>query len=217
MHKPNHILELDVKDELAWDLRIDDSRIVVKAKDGCVTLSGTVPTYWESTLATDDVWTVGGVTAVDNELLVGLVGEAIADADIAAACMRALDGDHFVPKGAVNPVVTDGWVTLTGEVRHHYQRQAAEHAVRRVDGVLGVTDKLTLTSEPIPSDVVDRINKAFQRSAIIDDSLIEVTSTGHTIYLDGTAGSWIARQSAEDAAWAAPGVDDVIDRLVIVP
>jgi osmotically-inducible protein OsmY len=216
MHKPNNILEADVEDALDWDYRVDDSRIVVKAKDGRVTLNGTVPTYYVSTLAEEDVWGVGGVTAVDNGLLVGLVGAAIADGDIAAASMRALDRDKFVPKGAVSASVTDGWVMLTGEVRHHYQRQAAEHAVRHVDGVLGITDKVGLSSEPIPSDVVDRIKKAFRRNAIIDDSLIVVTNSGHTIYLDGTTDSWAARQAADDAAWAAPGVDDVIDRLVIV-
>ena len=216
MHKNNNILVADVKEELDWDFRVDHSRIVVKAKDGRVTLSGTVPTYHESKLAEEGVRTVGGVTAVDNELLVGLVGAAIADADVAAACTRALDADKFVPKGAVRASVTDGWVTLTGDVRHHFQRQAAEHAIRRVDGVLGVTDKVGISSEPIPSDVVNRINKAFRRNAIIDDSLITVTNTGHTIYLDGTTDSWAAREAADDAAWAAPGVDDVIDRLVIV-
>ena len=217
MHKPNNILKLDVKDGLDWDFRIDDTRVLVEAKDGRVTLSGTVPTYYESILAEEDAWNVGGVTAVDNELLVGVVGEAIADVDIAAACITALDADKFVPKGAVSPSVTDGWVTLTGQVRHHYQRQAAEHAVRRVKGVLGINDRIVLTSEPIPSDVVDRINKAFRRNAIIDDSLITVTNTGHTIYLDGTASSWVALQAADNAAWAAPGVDNVVDRLVIVP
>ena len=217
MHKPNNILKLDVKDGLDWDFRIDDTRVLVEAKDGRVTLSGTVPTYYESILAEEDAWNVGGVTAVDNELLVGLVGEAIADVDIAAACITALDADKFVPKGAVSPSVTDGWVTLTGQVRHHHQRQAAEHAVRRVKGVLGINDRIVLTSEPISSDVVDRINKAFRRNAIIDDSLITVTNTGHTIYLDGTASSWVALQAADNAAWAAPGVDDVVDRLVIVP
>jgi osmotically-inducible protein OsmY len=217
MHKPNNLLDMDVNDELDWDFRIDRSRIVVEAKDGRVTLSGTVPTFYESTLAEEDVWAVGGVTAVDNQLLVGLVGAAIADVEIAAACMRALDADKFVPKGAVSASVTAGWVTLTGEVRHHFQRQAAERAVRHVDGVLGITEKVGISSEPIPSDVVDRINKAFRRNAIIDDSLITVTNAGHTIYLDGTTDSWAARQAADGAAWAAPGVDDVIDRLVIVP
>jgi osmotically-inducible protein OsmY len=146
----------------------------------------------------------------------GLVGEAIADADIAADCVAALDRDRFVPD-SVNVGVTDGWITLSGEVRHHIERRAAEHAVRRVDGVLGVTDNIVLTSDPIPRDVTDRINRALRRNALIDDSLIEVTSMDHTIYLEGTVASWAAMDRAVDTAWEASGVGDVVNRLVIVP
>jgi osmotically-inducible protein OsmY len=217
MKKPNNLLEMDVKEELDWNPLLDDSRIIVKADDGQITLSGAVPTYDESLLAQEDAFSIGGVTMVENQLLVGLVGEAVADADVADACATALDKDRFVPRGAVTAVVTDGWVNLSGEVRRHFQRRAAAHAVRRVDGVLGVTNDIVLTSEPIPSDVAERINRAFKRNAIIDDSLIVVTNVDHTIYLDGTVGSWTAMDQAVDTAWEAPGVGDVVNRLVIVP
>jgi osmotically-inducible protein OsmY len=217
MHKPNMLLESDVQDELDWDPQVDDTRIVVKGDDGRVTLSGSVPTYFQATRAADDALMVGGVTGVENQLLVGLVGAAIADADIAAACAEALDGDKLVPKGAVTADVREGYVTLTGRVRHHFQRQAAEHATSRVDGVLGIDDSIALSSDPMPSDVADRIRKAFKRNAIIDESTIEVSNTGHTIELDGTVGSWAALEAAEDTAWQAPGVTDVVDNLVVIP
>ncbi len=217
MHKPNNILESDVQEELDWDPLFDNSRVIVKAHDGDVTLTGAVDTYYDTILATDDAWSVSGVKSVDNELLVGLVGDAIADADVAANCVDALDRDRFVPKGTVSVTVVDGWVTLSGEVRRHYQRQAAHHAVSRVDGVLGVTNEITLTKGAMPSDVADRINKAFRRHAIIDDSHIVVTSgVDNTIYLDGTVGSWYAMTEAVDTAWRAPGVTDVENRLVVV-
>jgi osmotically-inducible protein OsmY len=215
MHKPNNLLEQDVREELDWDPQMDSSRIVVSADQGRVTLSGAVPTYFETQRAEADTAMVGGVTSIDNQLLVGLMGETVTDAALAADSMDALDADKFVPKGSVTPDVMNGWVTLRGEVRHHYQRQAATHAVSRVDGVLGVDDKITLTSNPIPSDVADRISKAFKRNAIIDDSLIKVSNVGDTIYLDGTTGSWLARQKAEDTAWDAPGVNEVVDRLTV--
>jgi osmotically-inducible protein OsmY len=215
MHKPNNLLEQDVSEELIWDPQMDASRIVVKADNGRVTLSGTVPTYFETQRAEADAAMVGGVTAIDNQLLVGLLGKAVTDAAIAEASMVALDHDRFVPNGSVTPDVLDGWVTLRGQVRHHYQKQAAEHAVSRVDGVLGMDDKITLTNEPIPTDVADRIMKAFKRSAIIDDANIKVTNEGNTIYLDGTTGSWLARQKAEDTAWDQPGVNAVVDRLTV--
>ncbi len=217
MHKPNNILESDVKSELDWDPILDSTQIVVKADDGRVTLSGAVPTYYDSVLASDDALSVGGVKAVDNQLMIGLVGESIADADVAAACLAALDRDRLVPAGQITVSVSDGWVTLAGTVRHHYQRQAANHAVSRVDGVRGITDAIVISGDPVPSDVADRINSAFRRNAIIDDSRITVTSSGHTVYLDGMTGSWAAMDEAVDTAWDAPGVTEVVNRLVVVP
>jgi osmotically-inducible protein OsmY len=217
MHKPNLLLESDVEEELMWDPQLDASRIVVKATDGAVTLSGSVPTYFEVTRAGDDVYQVGGVKGLDNQLLVGLLGDAVTDGDIAIQAAAALNADRLVPKGSVQADVLEGYVTLTGRVRHHFERQAAEHAVRKVDGLLGMSDEISISADPVPSDVADRINKAFQRSSTIDDSLITVSNQGPTIYLDGTAGSWTARQEAEDTAWAAPGVTNVVNRLEIVP
>jgi osmotically-inducible protein OsmY len=216
MHKPNNLLKADVTNELSWDPYLDSSRITVSANDGKVTLSGAVDTYYDSVLASEDAWTVGGVSTVANELLVGPVGEVLADVDVAAKCDAALAAERFVPEGAVIADVTDGWVTLSGQVRSHFQRRAAEFAVRRVDGVLGITNKIEITADPIPSDVADRIDNAFRRNAILDDAVIEVSNVDRTIYLDGTVGSWAARQAAEDVAWAAPGVAAVDDRLVVV-
>ena len=217
MHKPNLLLESDVREQLDWDPLLDDDRVVVKANDGRVILSGAVETFDEIDRAVGDAWAVGGVKAVDNELLVGLVGDAIADLDIAAACAAALDADRFVPKGAVTAEVKDGFVTLSGQVRRHFQRKAAEHAVGHVAGVQGVTDHVTLSSEPIPSDVAARINRAFERNAIIDESQIKVSHEGHTVYLDGTTDSYVAMETAVDTAWDAPGVTEVVNRLMVIP
>ena len=216
MHKPNNILEADIRDELDWDYRVDDSRIEVKADDGMITLIGAVPTLEESFMAADDARSISGVRDVDNELHVGLVGEAVADTEVAAACADAIDRDKFVPKGSVTAAVLNGWATLTGTVRNHFQRKAAEHAVSRVRGVLGVNNDINLTDEPIPSDVVDRIDKALQRSSIVDDSTIQVSNEGHVIYLDGVTNSWAAKQEAEDTAWSAPGVSEVVDRHLVI-
>jgi len=215
MHKPNNLLKFDVEDELAWDPQVDSTRVVASADEGKVTLTGTVPSLYQVTRAGEDAMFVGGVKVLDNQLLVGPLGGAITDAEIAVASTAALKGDSFIPQGSVSVDVRDGWVTLGGEVRHHYQRQSAEHAVRKVDGVLGIDDSIALTDAPIPSDVADRIKKAFQRDAIINDSLIEVTNVGRTVYLDGKADSWVARQAAENTAWSAPGVNLVVDRLEV--
>ena len=217
MHPPNSLLESDVKEAFDYDPMLDHSRIVVKVNDGRVTLTGAVATFDDVERATKDVHLVAGVKAVDNQLRVGPSGNTIADTEIAAACATALGYEKFVPKGSVHVTVNDGFVHLFGEVRRHFQRRAAEHAVGRVDGVLGVTDLITLTEEPIPSDVAARIHKALERNAIIDSSLVKVSNEGHTIYLDGAVSSWVAMETATDTAWNAPGVSEVVNRLLIAP
>lgn len=217
MYKPNDILENDVMEELDWDVSLDDSQIIVKADKGQITLTGAVPTYMDLLEAADDTWAVRGVTAVNNQLLVGLAGEAIADTELATQCVAALGSDRLVPHGAVSVKVGDGWVYLNGRVRRHIQREAAKYAVAHVRGVRGLTDSIEISADPVPSDVADRINKAFARKTILTNSIIQVTNGGSTIYLDGTTDSRAAMQTAEDTAWDAPGVTEVIDRLVLIP
>ncbi len=216
MHKPDGLVADNVRDALDWDNAVDDARIMVQVKDGKVTLNGAVHTYTELLQVVEDTKHVKGVRDIDNQLLVGPAGEAVADAVLLEACEKALDGAPFVPKGAVSVAVLDGWVTLTGDVRHHYQRDAAEDAVSRQQGVTGITNELKMTPNPIPSDVADRINKAFSWSSILDDSVIKVSNQGSTVYLDGEVSSYLARETAEGAAWNAPGVGVVVDRLLVV-
>jgi osmotically-inducible protein OsmY len=216
MHRPNNLVESDVREALDYDPQLDNSRIVVKADAGRVTLSGAVNTFPEVELAAQDARDAMGVKAIDNQLVVGLVGDAIADFDVAAAAREALDRDQIVPHGSVQVNIEEGWATLTGEVRHHFQRQAAHRTVGRVPGVLGVINGITLTDEPIPPDVVARIEKAFKRNAIIDDSVIQVTNRDHTIYLDGVVSSWDAMDTAIDTAWSAPGVNEVVNNLTLI-
>lgn len=216
MHRPNHLVESDIRESMDYDPRLNDSRVIVKADDGRVTLSGAVDSFPERELAERDARYAEGVKTIDNQLVVGLVGDSIADRDVAAAARDALDRDQVVPHGSVQVSVADGWILLSGEVRHHFQRQAARHTVGRVPGVLGVTNEITLTDEPIAADVTARIEKAFKRNAIIDDSAIKVSNHEHTIYLDGVVKSWDAMDTALDTAWSAPGVKEVVNNLALI-
>jgi osmotically-inducible protein OsmY len=182
-----------------------------------VTLTGSVPTSYDELRAAEDVWMVDRVKSLDSDLLVRIADGAINDADVAAVCRDALDHDRFVPKGAVTVTVTDGYVQLRGRVRDPFQRQAAELAASRVDGVLGIENLIMLSSEPIPRDVADRIGKAFKRSAIIDDWNVVATNDGHTVTLTGIVGSYAAMREAVDTAWQAPGVEMVVNHLVVGP
>jgi osmotically-inducible protein OsmY len=56
-----------------------------------------------------------------------------------------------------------------------------------------------------------------RRSAEVDANRIEVEARGGEVTLKGTVRSWIEREEAERAAWAAPGVTKVEDQIVVSP
>jgi osmotically-inducible protein OsmY len=148
---------------------------------------------------------------------VGLDRDETADTTIAEESRAALAGSKLVPAGSVKVEVSDGWVTLSGQVRNHFQRQAAKHAVRGIKGERGIVDHIAISGSPVSGDVADRVNKALARDALLQGSSLVASNTGSTIYLDGTAKSYAAEQRAREIAWSAPGVADVVDRSKVVP
>jgi osmotically-inducible protein OsmY len=215
--KPDNLVEFDVRDTLEWDGALDDRRIAVDAENGHVTLTGSVPSYYDKMRAAEAAWTVGGVKTLDNKLLVGPAGAALDDDHIADEAREALERSRFVPKGSVVPTVYDGQVQLRGQVRSQFQRLAAERAVAGLDGVLGIENLIAVSPEPIPTDVADRIKRAFARSALVSAANLRVANDGHAIYLTGTVQSYAAMREAVDTAAAAPGVERVINDLMIEP
>lgn len=203
---------------LEFEPSVDAAKIGVTAHEGVVTLRGSVPTYQEKWAAERTAGRVYGVRALANDLEV-LPSHAAhrTDSAIAEAAANALTWDTAVPAKAVRVTVNQGWVTLAGEVPWRYQRDAAERVVRRLYGVKGITNAITLKPKVQVKDVTAGIESAFKRSAAIDAKRVHVEARDGTVILTGTVRSFGERREAELAAWSAPGVVVVDDRLSVSP
>jgi osmotically-inducible protein OsmY len=211
-------IQREVLAELKWDSRLQPNEIGVAVTDGVVTLTGTVDSFIKKWAAESATQRVRGVQAVANDIKVRLADDDQRnDSDIASAAARALEWDTLVPTGAVKITVSNGWVTLRGTVEWEYQRRAAERAVRRLPGVVGISNLVTVRPRSTPSDLKRKIKDALTRSAATDAESIEITIDGDRVILDGTVRSWTEKHEAERVAWSAPGVTEVQNRIVVRP
>ncbi len=152
MIKPDKLIESEVVTAFSNDPVLDSSRVIVSCEHGVVALRGAVQTHEERLLAGSDAADVVGVRRVDNELLVGPLGERMADQQVAEDCQQAIDAARSLPRGAVSVRVAGGWVVLTGRLRNRVQRLECERIVRRVPGVLGITVNIMIGEAPTLSE-----------------------------------------------------------------
>lgn len=209
-------LQRDVIEELKWDPSVGRGEIGVAARDGVVTLSGQVDTYAQKYAAEAAAKRVGGVRAVAEDLLVQPpLTSTRTDTDIAHAALAAIRWDTEVPQDALTLRVENGWITLEGQVEWNYQKSAAERAVRYLTGVRGLTNLIVVRPDVSVSELRNKIEEALKRSAALDAKHIEVEAHEGSVVLSGKVRSWAERVDAERAAWSAPGVSNVEDRILI--
>src|SRR6266404_2121230 len=207
-------IQSDVLEELKWDTHVHPNEIGVVVKDGIVTLTGWVDSYLKKMVAQQEAHRVRGVKAVANDIEVRLPGFAErTDTDLAKAVLNALRWDAAIPTGKVDVTVSQGWVTLKGEVEYAFQKRDAERAVERLSGVKGVGNLIVVKPHLSPTDLKQQIERALIRNAQTDARHITVEVQGSKVILHGTVRSYAEKQAAADAAWSAPGVSEVENQM----
>jgi osmotically-inducible protein OsmY len=209
-------LKQTVLDELAWEPSINEAHIGVTARGGVVTLTGHVASFAEKCAVERAAGRVSGVKAIAEEIEIRYMsGPGESDEDVARQALNVLAWDLSVPKDAVKVTVAKGWMTLSGNVDWYYQKSAAEQDVRKLYGVMGVTNQIMIKPSVQPFEIEKKIKAAFGRNAEFEAEHIVVSTQGGKVTLTGTVESYNERMLAEDTAWSAPGVTQVDDLLTI--
>jgi osmotically-inducible protein OsmY len=206
-----------ILEELEYDPSLDATNIGVAVKKGIVTLTGHVTSFAEKQVAITAVRRVNGVRAIAEEIEVRYPYEKkIADDQLAKRAVDILDWDSVVPDRAIQVLVRNGWVTLTGDVDWYFQKQSAEDDIRKLSGVRGIINNIVIKPHVDAIDVKKKIEDALRRRLEGEVKGIRITvQDGNKVLLEGFVDSWNERQVVEVAAWSAPGVKAVDDRLSV--
>ena len=214
--KSDEQLKQDVADELQWDPAIDAAGIEIAVAGQVVTLRGQVPSYAQKIAVEKAVQRIDGVRAVVVELDIGgAEREAGADRSIAEAALAVLNATEGVPPNAVDVTVERGCVTLAGTLEWGFQRRAAELAVGRLRGVVGVVNRIAVRSDVQPGEVEAKIAAALRRRARADAKRLDIDVKDGVVTLRGTVASLAEKRAAHGVAWATRGVREVVDLLTV--
>jgi osmotically-inducible protein OsmY len=217
--KSDSEIRTEVLRELKWDSRVGLAKLEVDVADGVVTLSGFVSSYPKKLAAQEAAHRVDGVLDVANEIAVKPAGSYTrTDADIARAIRHVLEWDALVPDERIQSTVSDGWVTLEGDVEFWHEREEAQRAALRLEGVIGVTNKILVTPNQIDAEELrGEIEYALERRADREAERLRIEINDGAVELFGRVHSWQERRAVLGSISHAPGVSAVRDHLRIDP
>jgi osmotically-inducible protein OsmY len=214
--KTDEILQKDVQESLKWEPQLQAAEIGVIAKEGVVTLTGTVDSYYKKSEAEKAVKKVHGVKAIVEEIAVRpSTSKSISDSYLAAKILELFKSNFSIPDKKIFVFVEKGWVTLEGSVNWNYQKEAAKNAVTGLDGVRGISNHITTKSERKDAVKKSAIEKALSSNAALEDDDIHVLVKDSDVILSGLVKSLWDKEEAERIAWKAPGIWSVSNEIIV--
>jgi osmotically-inducible protein OsmY len=215
--KSNAELQKDVQTAIAWEPLLTAAEVGVTVKDGIVSLTGTVDSYPKKAEAEKAAKGVVGVKAVVEEIKVKFNNffEKLNDSEIATEILKALKWNIQTPSEKIKIKVESGWVTLDGELEWNYQKEEAENAIKNLGGVIGITNNISVKSNPEDRIEKSDIESALYRDSSINTNKINVKVANHAVTLTGEARSWFEKDKATQIAWKAKGVWSVNNNMEI--
>jgi osmotically-inducible protein OsmY len=219
--KTNYELRKDVIDQISWtpQLRAIAAEFGVTAKDGVISITGVVDSYWKKVAVEKAAQQVSGVKVVASDVVVkvGVSGQRT-DAEIAHAIRSALRWNSAIEDEDIDVKVDDGWVYLKGTVDWLSQKDSIQKVVENLKGVAGVSNTITLKSRSFDSSRIrNKIVAAFRRSATLNSASVRIDADGNKVRLKGRVRSWAEKKEAESIASAAPGVVNVDSEIEVDP
>ena len=212
--KTDEILQKKVQEALAWEPQLYAEEIGVIAKDGIVTLTGTVDNYYKKNEAENAVKKVNGVKAIVERIEINAPeSKKINDNYIAEKIIMAFKSNFSIPDEKLKIKVEKGWVTLEGNVSWNYQKEAARNVVIDLMGVRGVTNNIKTRTELSDDVKKSTIENAIRSNAALENDNIEVTVKNSDVKLSGLVNSFFEKEEAERIAWKAPGVWSVSNEI----
>lgn len=214
-------IQKEVLRELAWDSAIEATDVGVEVDGGVVTLTGTVSSYLQKWAAEQAAHRVRDVCDVANDIVVKAPGFGMpTDTELAQRVRRVLEEDPLVPHAGIVTTVSNGWITLGGQVELPRQIDDAERGVRSLVGVRGITNNITVSPPrraPDPDALRRAIEDALTRQAERVAAGMQLTVEAGTATLSGQVRTSLEKLAVLDALGHAPGVRRIVDEVRIDP
>jgi osmotically-inducible protein OsmY len=140
------------------------------------------------------------------------------DHQIQTAVVKELDWSPGVDSEHIGVGVTDGAVTLSGEVSSLPQRNAAVKAAMRIHCVVALVDNIDVRSSDVgyhDADLARDANAALARHAQLNDAQVHATVHERIVTLTGTVNWHFEREAARKTIESISGVLDVVNELTV--